>query len=100
MNFILPNIFLAGSAMSYEGSNANEQPNKEELQQFLNKNLSEVSNNLHTSERVHSAVDSIEEFFGLNLSEEGRKAEEDKEIIDLQKAKHLESHQTRYEPHW
>ena len=67
--------------MNSEGSNANEQPKAKELQQFLNKNLSEASSNLHTSERVHSAVDSIEEFFGLNLSEEGKKEEE--EVIDL-----------------
>ena len=55
--------------MNSEGSNSNEQPKAKEQQQFLNKNLSEASSNLHTSEQVHSAVVSIEEFSGLNSSE-------------------------------
>ena len=61
--------------MSIEGGRAAEQPKAKELQQFLNKNMSETSNNLRTSGRAQ--VD----YFGVSSSEGGKKA--GGEVIDL-----------------
>ena len=65
--------------MSIEGGRAAEQPKAKELQQFLNKNMGETSDNLRTSERAQ--VDSIENYFGVSSSEGGKKT--GGEVIDL-----------------